>query len=372
MSDLHFGHRTIRPVTMAHEYRKMILELDDPSGIDALQICGDFFDSGLSLADSDVPVIQTFIIWLLAFCFKHDIQLIILEGTPSHDRGQSKQFNTLNESRPETHRVDIIYKTELCIEYNEKLGLNVLYVPDEIRPTCTQTFLDIVALMKEKDLKKVDLALMHGNFKYQIPAIQHLDSHIERNYLDIVKYFIFVGHVHTMSKFKRILSHGSTTRLKHGEESDKGFLDVIIDFDNGRHSVTFIKNKLATIFKTLDLKALKPEQVLEKVTEYLATGVPDGSHIKLKTSKDVVIAKMFKELKNNHSHLNWMHEKVKDEEIVDAPVIEKIVGLAINKNTIVEQMRDKMIANGVSEKAIAASIKLFISVSNVEGAHNGI
>ena len=76
--------------------------------------------------------------------------------------------------------------------------------------------------MKDLNIEQVDLAMMHGNFKYQLP-MPSIHMHTEEDYLSIVRYYICINHIHTASVYGRILAPGSFDRMAHGEEEDKGY-----------------------------------------------------------------------------------------------------------------------------------------------------
>ena len=359
-SDIHLGHRTIKANSMIMMLITMLRGLKDPLSIDMLYICGDFFDSGLVLSDDDVPQIQVFIRWIINFCFKYNIVIRKVEGTPSHDRKQSIQFSVINDSRHEDHRVDLLYVNDIDIVHEDKFGIDILYVPDEIRDTCTQTYMDVLNLMKSKGLEKVDVAIMHGNFKYQIPAIQHLDAHVEKNYLSIVKYFIFIGHVHTMSRYDRILANGSPSRFRHGEEEDKGFLDVTI-CKAGDHKINFIVNRNDTIFKTFNLTGKSYDDAFKIVCDFI-TDKPHGSHFKLKTNRDEVFTKMFRELKKDLPFFNWVQERIKpDEDQQKVDRVKKLVPVVLNENTLPKLIENQLRVNGCTDVNVAECLKILNS-----------
>ena len=79
-------------------------------------------------------------------------------------------------------------------------------------------------------LTKVDYAVMHGQFDYQLPKhITGMPRHDSQKYLDIVKHYIFIGHIHTHSVYDRIIAQGSFDRLTHGQEEPKGYVVSIVD-----------------------------------------------------------------------------------------------------------------------------------------------
>lgn len=359
ISDSHLGHRNVSVDQMVNGYKNMFKSLEDPSSIDFIVHGGDFFDTGLSLASGDVSVIQSFIRWLLLFCSKNGIRLRVLEGTPSHDRKQSRQFIVINDTLDDKRKTDLKYISTLCIDREEEFGLNFLYVPDEIRANCEETYLDALSLLAEKGLDKVHFAFMHGNFKYQIPAIAHLDAHVEKNYLDIVQYLIFIGHVHTMSEYDRIKAQGSTDRIAHGEEEDKGMFDARVDLPTGNYKLKFIVNKWSAIFKTFDVTGLEVDVAAKKVVKELESFKPPAN-FRLHIPRDEVFIGMFNELKKQYGEFNWTLKQEKVNKVEDNAEIdiEDFSSKLVNEDTLVKHVKDKLLENGVADVNISESLKL--------------
>lgn len=352
LSDIHLGHRIVNAALIIKALKN---ELGDLSEADVIFLCGDIFDIGLNLYDACVIDIQQWIRWLLKQCAKHNVKLKVLEGTPSHDRKQSKQFVILNETLG--NKADLDYVTELCIKRDEELGFNILYVPDEWANTCADTYQQVLALMAEAGLKEVDFAIMHGNFKYQIPAIGHLDAHIEKNYLDIVKHYVFIGHVHTMSRYKKILAQGSFHRLKHGEEEKKGFLSLVME-EGKPDLITFHENKLATIFKTIDLRSLEADDCIVKINEAIEK-YGEESNLRLQYANDSVIKGICSSFKRSYPFIRWsdLVETVK----VDKEDVKETIGLevvVINERTLPDLISDKFKENGVNAEEAKLALAL--------------
>ena len=61
---------------------------------------------------------------------------------------------------------DFKYIDSVCVEYIEKLNLNVLYVPDNWSANPDITLADVKKAIAEKGLVEVDIAIMHGCFGY--------------------------------------------------------------------------------------------------------------------------------------------------------------------------------------------------------------
>ena len=73
----------------------------------------------------------------------------------------------------------------------EDLDIHILYVPDEWRHKASDTLTCVRDLLKEKSISQVDIAVMHGCFRFQMPMLEGMKFvHKESDYLDIVKYYI--------------------------------------------------------------------------------------------------------------------------------------------------------------------------------------
>ena len=114
---------------------------------------------------------------------------------------------------------------------------------------CTQRF---EYEPKAKD-EEVDIAIMHGQFHYQFPRIKLDSSHDEQEYLNMVKHYIHIGHIHTHSSYDRIIAQGSFDRIAHGEEENKGCVVAKIDTTNRENDEwMFLVNDKAMRFITLN------------------------------------------------------------------------------------------------------------------------
>jgi hypothetical protein len=199
--------------------------------------------------------------------------------------------------------VDVDYISTLHIEQMADLGVNVLYIPDEWDIDPGNTYKQVKGLMQELSLSQVDIAIMHGQFTYQIPnAPATIPRHSEELYLGIVKHYIHIGHIHTHSYFDRIIAQGSFDRLAHGEEEAKGGVYVCIRGNNGYvdKSYTFIENPNALIFKTINVRG----ESLDDVVGYLDKQIlkyPIGSYIRLKGKPGNTTFRSFDEIRKRYA-----------------------------------------------------------------------
>lgn len=249
ISDIHIGCPRLNPNELHDKFVKYLYpRITDKIGI--LFICGDFFDSRIDMSSyasfTSVEIMEE----LKSLCAKSGTDLRILRGTFTHDRTQPQHF--LNRVEPGSTKVMMFDK--LSIEYNEKTGLYIMYIPDNL--SSQDIYADMRNLLDSKGIEKVDILVHHGYFKHMLPPnIQAphgcLDADLIQKY---VKGCVLNGHVHISSIYRNVISIGSFDRLVHGEEMPKGFYQIDIDTNNVYH-FSFIENKEAQKFISIDLSA---------------------------------------------------------------------------------------------------------------------
>lgn len=322
VSDIHLGSKRNETEYIIQNLEREFADDASFAELDLLVLAGDVFDRLLSLSDECVYSIDSWIVSLLRRCKKHDVILRVLYGTPSHDRGQSKRFVHFNEEA--RIGADLQYVDELAIEFIPKLGINVLYVPDEWEEDTADTLSQVKEMMAVRGLKTVDYAFMHGQFNYQLPAMIKAPKHDEHEYLRLVDKLIFIGHVHSYSRFDRIIAQGSFDRLSHGEEEAKGHVRATVrsrdDFE-----IVFRENRGARKYITLECEWLSLEDTLKKVSEAVEH-LEDGSFVRLACTKDNPILSEMDQLVRMRPLITWSkivrnpddeHEQIRDDEIND-------------------------------------------------------
>lgn len=333
LSDIHLGHNINKTSYIVNNLLDFFITYKkELSKLNIIFIAGDTFDRLLTTNSKDYLIAVDWLTYLVKYCQEHDIILRILEGTPSHDWKQVAILDTVISKL--NLQIDFKYISTLAIDHIPKYNINILYVPDEYKPTAEETFKDVQDLLNKNHLQQVDIAIMHGQFTYQLP-IKLESSHIEENYLNIVKYYINIGHIHTHSVRDRILAQGSFDRLTHGQEEDKGAILVTIDKDI---SYKFLVNKKAMRFVTLTFKA---NVTIEDITKKLSKIEPNTNVRLILDSKD-----MLDTLKKNFPLLNIKIESKKKEdiyklELLDTSKIEK--GFSITPENIEELLTKEMV-----------------------------
>lgn len=315
ISDIHLGHPKTPTVEILKNLRKAFPDNEETGKLDIIWFGGDVFDQSLSVHDPNVTEIQLWIHQFLRMCKKRDIVVRVLEGTPSHDWRQSNLFEEANVN---AHiDADLKYVDTLSIEYIERFDIHVLYVPDEWTPETDDTWRQTVQLLKSHNLEKVDYAIMHGSFTYQLPSHVKVPMHIPERYLGIVKHYIFVGHIHKHSQYERILANGSFDRLSHGEEESKGHWRVKVGGKTGDELV-FVKTKGAKVYRTIDCTSLSVEEALKSLEQ--VKDLPAGSHVRVASAKNDPILTSLDLLRKQYPNLQWT-SKVTETNAVQANLL---------------------------------------------------
>lgn len=271
--------------------------------VDLALFSGDFFDGPGDLPDPNVIHTQSWISSWLIQCRNADVILRVLEGTPSHDNGQSQMFEVLNEGIG----ADLRYVSEISIEYIERLGIHVLYIPDE-QGTGDEVWTEVQRQLALHGLEKVDYAVMHGLFDFHLPAhVVDPKAHLRYRYESIVRRWVFIGHHHTHRIEGRIITPGSVQRNKHGEEEDKGAVyvrDRLLK-DPSRGDVQFLRNKLAKEYRTFHTQNKTTREVAAEIT---AAQLPTGSAIRLMGESTDPAMQAIKELQIEFPGQDWTKE----------------------------------------------------------------
>jgi len=280
ISDIHLGHdknKTEDIIDNLNRFFKAYNHLIVKS--DMIIIPGDVFDKLLSNNSKDSRLAYNWLAWLVKFCKEYGIKLRILEGTPSHDWKQVKVLDEILKSL-NIENVDYRYVDVLDIEHIDDLGLSILYIPDEWKPTAKKVYADVKKTLSKNNLDKVDIVVMHGAFDYQIPNITSDHFHNEQDYLNITNYVVLAGHVHNHSQFEKILVPGSFDRLTHADENiKKGGLYITLDVDKKTFKYQFLENKTALEFITLEYQ----HDSIEKLDKQLKKLNNDGKlkHVRI-------------------------------------------------------------------------------------------
>lgn len=365
LSDIHLGHN-VNPTMRITENIKYFFKYHEAiiNDIDILFIAGDVFDRYLPSHSMEYLETHTALAFIINWCMVKNVKLRILEGTPSHDWGQAKLVSKLlNEVGDIKNKIDYDYISTLKIEEMKDLNLTILYVPDEYKHKAEDTFKEIQDLMKKLSLEKVDIAIMHGHFEYQLPMVKLPSSHDSELMQSIVKHYINIGHIHTHSVNGRILAQGSFDRLAHGEEEEKGGMVVKIR-DNGNDEYMFLPNKKAMIFRTYDFRNLDISVIVRNIKNILST-LPKQSAVRLLVDDKEKIINSCKEFKNLTSayHVKIVVPDVKTLTKADKIVMNKTIkAFSITETNIKDLLESELKTLESDDNVIIRALNVFNSL----------
>lgn len=354
LGDVHLGHHQTPTAKIIENLDRYCTNDQVLKDVDMLIITGDLFDRLLHNADDSLHLINRWITRVLYRCAYLDVAIRIVEGTPSHDRGQSRFF--VEQAKNAKINVDLYYATQLEIEHNERFGITILYIPDKWRPDTTETLEEVKLLMRKQGLEQVDYAIMHGAFEYQLPSIVKEPTHDSATYLSLVRYFILIGHVHLVTQLERILAAGSYDRICHGEEGPKGYYDVRVRSPDD-YDIVFVENKGAKRYDTLDCTGLETKELNVKIRKAVEA-LPKGSAIRLRCSPHDAAAGDIDGLMKQYPQFEWTlakdREKTKKESVLDTFMstdMEEFV--PITKDSIVGLAEQELERQGLDTVAVS-------------------
>lgn len=335
ISDIHLGHNINKTPYIVNNLKSYFRDYaKEFNNLQAIFLAGDIFDRLLPNSSGDYLLAVEWLTELILYCKHNKIKLRILEGTPSHDWNQARLISSVISKL--NIEVDYKYIDTLHIEYLEYENIYILYVPDEYKKDAKDTYEEIQSKLKELNIPNVDIAIMHGQFHYQLPMVKLESSHTEEDYLNIVKYFISIGHIHTPSVYGRILAQGSFDRLAHNEEEDKGAMLITIT-DKSDSYYKFLKNKNAMIFKTLKFKDEPIDKICNSVRSVISK-LPMYSNIKIISEVEEHLSSSLKILSKEYPTYNIKIDKIKNKnnttELVKQEVLKN--SLSITKDNIRE------------------------------------
>lgn len=256
-ADWHIGHIKTPTLYTINDIRKLIFPL--LKDIDMMIIAGDIFDSSISYNQIDSIFFIELISNLFDLLDKYDIVLRIIRGTYTHDRDQLKNITAIYENYD--YSFDFKYIEKIEIEYIEKLKTSFLYIPDDLEYSSSKQIIKYVKKqMNLQGYDYIDYMVGHGNFIHNYPKNAQLPKIVYSvDQFDFIKKLVLMGHNHFPSVYKRkIVYAGSINRLRHGEESPKGF--YIIEGNKAK----FIENKNAVIYKSFIINEDTDQDVLIK------------------------------------------------------------------------------------------------------------
>lgn len=307
-SDVHTGHpNTPTDVILDNLRRELDTRLKERIP-DFIFIPGDFFDRLLNVPNAAVMYISGFIFDFLRIVKKHNIRLRILEGTPSHDWKQNYLFEQINADSD--IQADVRYVDNLFIGYEEDFDMRILYIPDEWHENPKDTEYEVLDLMQKLGIERVDLAIMHGMFEFQVPSVMlgKLPAHDQTVYETIVDQLIIIGHDHKHKRNGKVVVPGSFDRLAHGEEDPKGYISFELK-PNG-NKVTFYENKGAAIYQTIDLTNYTDLYEALQYIEDTLSQLPRRANVRFKYIRGHAVGEYLAEIRKKYSEVRFSKPKI--------------------------------------------------------------
>lgn len=320
ISDLHVNHPFVPLQTTIELISGALLNPATLEKMHRIIIAGDFYDHGLEYTDIEKIIdIENFQIRFLKECKKYDVQVRILRGTKSHDREQAQYFVKLNEQCE--IGCDLKYFDKLTVDIDERYGDSTLYIPDQWNIDASKTLKEAVLEMTKLNLKQVDFGVMHGSMRYQMPEHMRLnqDLHDEKQYNNLVRYVLFIGHHHNASSNGKIHCAGSPQRLRFGEEEDKGYLTA--DVRQSGANVVFNVLKDAMPLITKDCTGFTVEQTMEVIDTLIAKH-PDHLGVRITGGASDPAASVVRLYQEDYPHLFFKFENKGQKDKKQLPTID--------------------------------------------------
>ena len=363
-SDHHLGNQRTTLPEMLESLSKELTNDKVFSLLDIFILAGDLFDQMLMFGNPHMTALLVWITRLLRLCRKYGVVLRILEGTPSHDFRQSEIFVALMKVFEEAQtdfNIDCKYVKDVSVEIIDSLGISVLYVPDEAR-SAQAIYTDCLQAMAGAGLEQVDIAIMHGFFQHQVPkASKHSIVHNNEDYLALVRYFIFVGHVHQFSMYERILAHGSFDRTTHGDEQPKGWISFKISED-GTYYSEFVPNQSAKIYKDIVCMHTNLEDAFSHIDQQVSTVKP-GSYLQIVTHVGHALVSNLKVIQRRFTGFRWSIKTISldtsTSQSVRVEETDAIDFVSITQQNIPELLSAELLSAGHSHIEVEECLKLY-------------
>ena len=338
LGDLHYGCPQTRSLhdELEEVFIPYVMEKVEERKIDAVIQLGDFWHKRLSLNSEEALKGLEFGNGLASWLNSQEVPFYIIRGTISHDHSQLDAFDQVMEEI-ELFRV---VKTAMDISLPHKPDFRMLFLPEEY-PRDYESF--YVPFIDRKGKERPDVIFGHGEIDCAISwsrasaGESHYGgtpTHTSSRLLKGTKGIVVFGHVHSrFSDTRGIYYPGSFTRWIHGEETEKGFLDITLSpvKDRWKEDVVFVENKRAKTYITLPSREICSENdpieaIVKKVrkkseeVDYLRVDFRDHS---LSGEEAIILRNTF--FRDDHVDIRMsaassfisLDEKVEDQEIKD-------------------------------------------------------
>lgn len=336
--DNHLNHPKTPPIHILKSFSKHIVFNDVlMAGLSLLVINGDLFDGPLGFFDDCAPDINHFFLTLFHQCYKHNVVLRVVEGTRSHELAQSRVLDKMHEALSLYFQnfVNFKYIDEISVEHIDALGIDCLYIPDDVTPTLDEAVTQANAALQAAQLSQVDFCFIHGCIDFQVPKGAQIES-FETAWLEsITKYYTFANHIHQYGVNGRVIGVGSLERLIHDDENPKGF--VVATIENDRHWAQFIENPDAAIYKSIYVNQEDLSFALQAIRQAVE-GFADGANVRLVLGPDAPkeLLRCEDALKKIHPKINWRFKVEKPANQPQQTLIKKQInkGVVLNAATL--------------------------------------
>lgn len=369
ISDLHLNHPKVSTREMVNRLILWLKSIKDIRSFQYLIISGDVYDRPTQVDTEAGKQITRFISFILDFCAKYGIRPIILKGTGSHDGDQSAHFLAMDQGREVS--TGLIYADKIDV-WTDENDVSFLFVPDEATPSAAQTKSEIEALMKERNISKVDVAVTHGLYNSHVlnGIIDH-HAHDAEWYSSIVNYMVINGHIHTTSSYDRIHTVGSFDRTKHGEEEAKGGWLFELDKEQMRPKKWFVENELAEKFVTYMVQADNAKDAFREVKKFIIKdNIKLGGHLRLAHKPELDINELLKRLASDYAPDIEFTSKKLDGKTNKESLNEKVEEfqtiniVPITDNTVMELFADKLTRMEIEDQD--RYLEMFKKVANIK------
>lgn len=356
ISDVHFFHGRTKSPRMLSGIRTLFPDNAETGKVDLLLITGDWFDHLVSLNDPDIRWAIEGVRWILRICKKYDIEVRVLEGTSSHDRRQNHIFEIINDV--EDIQAPMKYVDTLSIEYIDRFGINILYVPDEWSHKAELTLQQARNLIHSRGLETVHILAGHGGATYQLPGVPSPALHDAALWSELVSVQMFFGHIHTHSRYLKWMSVGSLERLGHGEEEKKGIVRMTYR-DGVEVEYKRIINHSAKLYRTLPAYDLEIGELIAMIDDQ--TDAPKGSAFRIEFPPEVVTLPLLDTLKETFPEYQFTElkrGKKKTDKIASAFSTEKYEIVPINPATVKPALKQHWEKKNLDPKVMSLGLEL--------------
>lgn len=332
--DIHLCHRRTPTTNIIRTLNYIFFEKENLAEVDLVIIAGDVWDDLVTMPNDDALLGRQWVRMFVEACAVNNVTLDVLEGTPDHDWKQSSEFVAFET------KCNVRHIKELSIVRHDHLDLNILYVPDEWKPSIEGVWQDVCHVMAEAKLDKVDLGVVHGGFDFNFPAEYGIKAHSSERYSNIVKHAVFANHIHTAKRHLKVNGPGSPDRLAQGEEGDKGYHRVTIDQKADTINIQWIKNPHAWTHKAINVEGMDLDQMVAVIRE-VATPLRAGSFLSIRNGEPLVVKAALITLRLEIKHVIFEYQNKKKAGIMQNTGSQKsngtrYTGVHINKTNAVD------------------------------------